>query len=345
MSSEIPVMQTSYKSTAGNLRTNDQTRLHPLVSIVLPCYNSERYLEQTLASVLAQTYSHWELIAVDDSSSDRTAAMLANAADKDPRIRPIFRRERGGRPAVTKNTGLQHVRGEFVAFIDHDDLFLPEKIEASVRVLQEQADCVAVFHDLEFIDAAGTPSSRYLPDLLRDAQHHWSAAAPDLYLSDDRFWAFQMLRYAGFHTITTLIARHRIPKEQLRFDTSYMVCDDTDLWIRLGKAGRVAYLDRVLAQYRIHGNNITSNSHKVHKDITTLIAHNLRERSVGLTSEEMLRLRRRLSSAYLDLAWSLRVDGAGADAARACWRAFLLTPRTAILLAVFKSFIRPRQQG
>jgi teichuronic acid biosynthesis glycosyltransferase TuaG len=141
----------------------------PLVSIIMSCYNSERFLPQVLDSVRAQTYTNWELVAGKDLSSDSTAALLSTATAADPRIHHIDRETRGGRLGATKNTGVQHARGEFIAFLDHDDLYLPRKIKQPLSLRERHPQCVAAFHDLKFIDVQGRPGSRHLPKLIKAA--------------------------------------------------------------------------------------------------------------------------------------------------------------------------------
>lgn len=328
----------------SNALGQDSSANPPLVSIVLACYNSEKYLAQTVDSVLAQTYPHWELIAVDDCSTDQTAEMLKVYAQQDARVRPVFRTVRGGRPAVTKNTGLQHLLGRFVAFIDHDDLYLPTKLEASVAGLLDYPEAVALFHELNFVDGDGLIGERYLGNLLRDAADFFTETRPGEFLSSPRFFVFQMLRYAGFHTITTLIARDRLPPDfDLTFDTRYQVCDDTDLWIRLGLAGRVVYLDRSLARYRIHGGNITSNNVKLVKDITKLLEFNFAARVDRLTGDERRLLRLRLANAQADLGWAQRGAGHRYAALAAYARAMWLAPGLARVWDLSKSALPVRR--
>lgn len=312
----------------------------PLVSIVLACYNSERYLTQTVQSVRSQTYSNWELIAVDDCSSDRTAAILQDFARDDARVKVVSREQRGGRPAITKNTGLQNARGRFVCFLDHDDLYLPSKLEASVNGLLAMPDAVALFHDLHFVDGDGNIQERYLPRLLSDAAPFFTPTGPGRYLSSDRFFAFQMLRYAGFHTITTMIARDRLPADfVLDFNTRYSVCDDTDLWIRLSLAGKVAYLDQSLAHYRIHGNNITSNNLKVVEDIARLLEFNLAHRAHRLTDVERQGLHLRFANTLGDLGWANRRAGRHSAAAVAYFKALRMQPSLARVAHLAKAFL------
>lgn len=304
----------------------------PLVSIILPCYNSERFLPQVLDSVRAQTYSNWELVAVNDLSSDGTAKLLSAAAASDSRIRHIDRATRGGRPGVTKNTGLQHARGEFIAFLDHDDLYLPRKIEQQVALLQRNPQCVAAFHDLVFINSEGRPGSRYLPKLLQDAESFIEASKDHDHVFSEQFFVFQSLRYAGFHTITTMLAPQRMRGTPLDFDPQYSICDDTDLWIRCGLAGPVVYQDEVHAQYRLHDTNLTTNELKVSSDIVLLIQNNRLRIASRLTPEQATALDLRLANALRDLGWAHRKLGQHRLAVSAYWESIRLRPRWQTLL-------------
>ena len=112
---------------------------NPLVSIITPVYNSERFIRQTIQSVLRQTYPHWELLIIDDGSVDNTAQIVQEYRQTEPRISYIYQQNQ--RQAAARNTGLKHAGGELVAFLDHDDLWLPEKLEKSVGAfLQEEQD-------------------------------------------------------------------------------------------------------------------------------------------------------------------------------------------------------------
>src|SRR4051812_48468776 len=98
----------------------------PLVSIIIPSYNYGRFLAQTLDSVLAQTYTNWECIIVDDGSKDNSGEIAAAYEQKDTRIRYIYQQNQG--IATTRNTGLQNIKGDYVQYLDADDMLPPEKI-------------------------------------------------------------------------------------------------------------------------------------------------------------------------------------------------------------------------
>ena len=102
----------------------------------MACFNSEKYFEKTIESVVEHTYKNWKLIDVNDCSNDNTRNLLIAAAKLDGRIKLTDRVRRGGRPSITKNTGLEYAKGDYIAFLDHDDTYLPSKIKSMVDVLE-----------------------------------------------------------------------------------------------------------------------------------------------------------------------------------------------------------------
>lgn len=111
------------------------------VSIITPTYNSIQFVEETIQSILNQTYQNWEMLITDDCSTDGTWELLQNFAAKDARIK-IFQLEHNSGPGVTRNNSLKHASGRFIAFCDSDDLWRPEKLEKQIKFLQK--------HDLPF---------------------------------------------------------------------------------------------------------------------------------------------------------------------------------------------------
>ena len=107
------------------------------VSIITPAYNAENFLPETIDSVLNQTFRDWELIVVDDCSTDRTFEIASAYAEKDPRVR-VVRNEVNAGVAATRNHGLDVATGDYIAFVDSDDLWLPEKLEKQLRFMKEK---------------------------------------------------------------------------------------------------------------------------------------------------------------------------------------------------------------
>ena len=114
----------------------------PSVSIITPCYNGERYVKETIESVLAQTYTDWEMLVIDDGSQDQSAAIIQSYADKDPRIQLISQENAGS--SAARNNGIRRARGRYIALLDADDLWDPEFLSKQIAYLTEK-QCVCVY--------------------------------------------------------------------------------------------------------------------------------------------------------------------------------------------------------
>ena len=139
-----------------------------LISIITPCCNAQKYLTQTIESVLAQTWQNWELLIVDDCSADGSAEIIKKYSEKDSRIKCFRTESRSGSPAVPRNIGIENAGGRYIAFLDSDDQWLPEKLEKQIRVFQENADAAIVFSYYEKISEEGVRSDRIVtsPELI-----------------------------------------------------------------------------------------------------------------------------------------------------------------------------------
>ncbi len=315
----------------------------PLVTVVMACYNSERYLREAIDSVLGQTYGNLELLVVDDCSTDSTVDIVQNYMKADDRVRLIQRAARGGRPAVTKNSALEHIRGQFVCFLDHDDYYGPEKIEVLAGLLQENPDCVAAFHDIDLVDGSGVFLSRYLDGFPREAQDYLKAVSGGVYVCDDRFFNFQSVHYAALHTISVMIARERISAGCLQFDTQFKVCDDTDLWIRLGLEGKMIYVDRPLASYRQHSSNITRDLLGAQEDAILCLLSNFRRMQANGRMADMAPLKARIAHYYSDAGWAYRRKRESGKSLLAYLNAWRWSRAPRHLVHAAKAFLPPRE--
>lgn len=132
----------------------------PLVSIVMPTHNSGAFLEEAVASVRAQTITDWELLLVDDASTDGSADLARNLQVVDPRIRIFLKAENQG-PAVSRNIALEHARGRYIAFLDSDDLWRPKKLERQLALLR-CGTARLVYSAYEKVDESGRATGRVI---------------------------------------------------------------------------------------------------------------------------------------------------------------------------------------
>ncbi|WP_248912369.1 glycosyltransferase family 2 protein [Gelidibacter algens] len=126
---------------------------NPLVSIITACYNSEKYISDTILSVLNQTYQNWELLLVDDFSADKTISIITNFEKRNDRIK-LFQLPKNSGAAVARNRAIEEANGRFIAFLDSDDRWLPQKLEKQVSFMLDNA--YSLTHtSYELIDESG----------------------------------------------------------------------------------------------------------------------------------------------------------------------------------------------
>lgn len=210
-----------------------------LISIIVPVYNAEKYILETMDSVLAQTYTEWELLLVDDCSNDRSAKMIAQYVEreKESRIRLISQPSNQG-AACARNRGLMEAQGRYIAYLDADDLWMPEKLEHELAFMRRK-DAAFVFTGYEFADADGAGLGKVVkvPETLNYRQ---------------------ALSNTTIFTTTVMFDTGKIPKEQLVMPQ--IKSEDTALWWRVLRCGHTAYgLDENLALYRRAGRSLSSN--------------------------------------------------------------------------------------
>jgi glycosyltransferase involved in cell wall biosynthesis len=204
----------------------------PSVSIITAAYNSERTLERALESGLAQTWRDFELIAVNDGSTDGTAAILTRYGD---RIR-IVNRERGGCSAAW-NTGIRAAGGEFIAFLDADDEWMPEKLAHTVPFLETDPGCVLVSSNAQMFEDGGRErgafvlSGRDHAPTLDEMLAHWWPIVPSL----------AVIRRTAYEQVGGFFEAPGV----------FKACEDVYMWLRLRELGHFHYVPEILVRYRI----------------------------------------------------------------------------------------------
>ncbi len=123
-----------------------------LVSIIMPVHNDEQYLHSSIQSVLNQGYQDWELLIVDDCSTDSSAQIIQQYCQKDARIKRYKTRQASGSPTKPRNIGVENAQGRFIAFLDSDDEWLPEKLERQVALMLQKPDALIVFSNYKLMD-------------------------------------------------------------------------------------------------------------------------------------------------------------------------------------------------
>jgi glycosyltransferase involved in cell wall biosynthesis len=198
-----------------------------LISCVVPVYNGERFLGEALESILAQTYRAVEIIAVDDGSTDGTRTLLESYGD---RVRYVSQTNSG--PATTRNTGIGAARGKFIAFLDSDDLWHPEKLARQMARFEARPE---------------------LGLCLTQIQNFWM---PEVSREEAAFRDHPRSRAIDGFTSVTLLARRSVFEAIGVFDTSLKHGDDTDWFLRAESHGiPLEIVPEVLVRRRLHANN------------------------------------------------------------------------------------------
>lgn len=204
-----------------------------VVSVVLPVYNAARFLTAAIDSLLSQTYRDIEVIAVDDGSTDRSRAILADYSSRDFRVRVVSRPNTGIVEAL--NDGVAAARGEFIARMDADDTSLPHRIEEQVAFLEKNPECVVVGTDVLYTDPEGAPLIRHHP-----VENHQAILA-------------QLIDGNGGAIIHPSIMFRRAAFDAMGgYRLRYQWIEDLDFYLRLSDMGRLANLPEVHLHYRQH---------------------------------------------------------------------------------------------
>jgi len=284
----------------------------PRVSIITPTYNGERFIGTAIDSVLAQSLEDFELIIVDDGSTDGTPTLLKGFAKRDSRIRISTRPSPSGGPTIPKNIALSLVASPYVCFLDHDDYYHPDKLKLMCSGLDEHPDWVAAFHDIQLVAADGKPhAGTYLSNanFLAAASNCLRPLADSWFDCGTDFYFFMSLRYAAMHTQSVMIAPQRLLQDPVSFRARFRGSDDTDLWLRIGMQGGVGYLDRVLAFYRQHGSNLSLDTVAMLSNAVAVHEENYLRAKQFMTSMQLSKYRQRISSFQSNLGYQLNLKG------------------------------------
>lgn len=236
----------------------------PIVSIVIPTYNRAAFIGAAIKSVLGQSYPHFELIIIDDGSTDSTAEVVGSFSD--PRL--IYEQHENRGRSAARNRALIIARGQYIAFLDSDDEYLSDKLERQVAYMDTHPEVGMVYTSALCIDAAG-----------EQLDHAYVASTEGNIYQDIAF--FQPLTI----TLPTVMLRRGVLDEVGLFDEAMERFEDTDLWRRVAKRFRVGVIESPTCKLRTHATNslISQNPDQIVAAIEYYVAKIFREDAdVGL---------------------------------------------------------------
>ncbi|WNZ25178.1 glycosyltransferase [Leptolyngbya sp. NK1-12] len=210
----------------------------PLVSVLLPVYNAERYLGPAIESILTQTFTDFELLITDDGSSDRSLEILQSYAAQDTRIRLLSRENKG--LIYTLNEMLEQANGEFLARMDADDIATPDRLALQVQFLRQHPEVVCVGGAFDLIDPQGR-TVQWIP-------------MPE---HNDEIQQMLLIGRTIINHPCALMRRSAL--QQIGgYDPDMKTVEDLDMLLRLGEIGQLANLPDVVLKYRFHPNSVSA---------------------------------------------------------------------------------------
>ena len=233
------------------------------ISIVIPTYNGEKYLTQTLESVQAQTYDDWELIVINDGSKDGTAMIADTFATQDARIR-VIHQENGG-IARARNRGIAEADSlrPYLASLDHDDLWESNALEIQMRTMECSLDALGAHGQVSIINSEGQPlRDEGLEQWYSERRGYRDGKAREWEPSEPTTLEVMALRPQIMTVGQVLLRKNRIEGMEL-FDPAMVPADDYDFWLRLLLRGYLAYTPQNVVKWRKHATNTSGSTQRL----------------------------------------------------------------------------------
>lgn len=218
------------------------------VSVIITTYNSMQYLPETLYSVLGQIFTDFDVIVIDDGSTDQTIDWVNTVHD--PRLTLISQKNQG--VSVARNTGICHAKGQYIALLDGDDVWEPTKLLEQVKIMDSDPDIGLVYTWLALIDEQSRPTGRIMK--------------PD---SEGKVWT--SIIENNMVACSSVMVRSACFENVGIFDSNLLVAEDWDLWIRIAASYSFAVVREPLVQYRLHSNSKSKNYPAMVQNFRTII--------------------------------------------------------------------------
>ncbi len=210
----------------------------PLVSIVMTAYNAAEFVLQAVESIQNQTYANWELIIVNDGSTDGTSKILTKLAKNDKRILLISCRKNRG-ASVASNLGLSKAKGQFIARMDSDDISMPDRLVKQVRFLQSHPEVIVVGGQCELIDREGE----------NIGMKNFPTQHKDIY---EALYQYNPIQHPSLMVNTKMLGKLKIT-----YHADVLLAHDLEILFNLAQHGKLANLNNVILQYRIHTDSLS----------------------------------------------------------------------------------------
>lgn len=228
---------------------------NPKISVIIPLYNHEKYIKEAIYSVLEQTFSDFELIIINDGSTDKSEEVVKSI--NDDRIKYIYQENQGAHNTI--NRGIQLAQGEYVSILNSDDAYYKNRLEEALKIVESDSSIYAVFSHIEFIDEKGI-----FIRFLRGAEDYWKDCNPGIPYKDTNDIVVELLGGNFLMTTSNLFCRRSVFKD-IGYFSNLRYTHDYDFFLRLCSHYKTYIIDTPLLKYRTHG----ANTIKENETITT----------------------------------------------------------------------------
>lgn len=231
-------------------------------SVIIPTYNRREIVQRSLNSVLEQSFDDYEVIIVDNGSTDGTEEVLQDFIKQNPRITYHWQ-ENSGSPAGSRNTGLKLAKGEWIAFLDSDDLWLPDKLQAIYAYLNSQSEInpVGIAHSAKFTVNGKVVETRSVKKGIDSSRS----------CHGNLFWK------GNYICTSAMCIRAKAIKEIGNFNASpdYAIVEDYDLWLRLARIGEIVYLDKVYTEMIVEKDSMSHANERQQNNLLRVLKDNI----------------------------------------------------------------------
>jgi glycosyltransferase involved in cell wall biosynthesis len=275
-----------------------------MVDVLIPAFNAARYLPAALESVVSQTFEDWQIVLVDDGSTDNTAEVVAPYVERHGAKVRYIRQENRGLPAA-RNAAIRASDGEFLALLDADDVWLPCRLAESLKMMAERPRAGLSYGLIQGIDPEDRPGSTWVGNL-KDVE---GRIAPQIYMRKVEL------------PCPTIMFRRRCVDEVGLFDETMRATEDRDLWLRIALRYEVAFVPKVLAYYRVSPTSMSTDPERMLKAQMQFIQKHYGSEGCGARERRIA-----LARAYKQRAEALKSKGQPRAALTSALRAVALYP-------------------
>lgn len=256
------------------------------VSVIIPTYNRARLIAETINSVLKQDYRDFEIIVADDGSTDNTKEILSPFQEK--KFVKFLRLPHFGNPAKVRNLAVQQSSGEYLAFLDSDDLWLPNKLSKQMRIFQKNPQLGLIYGDCEFFGDSKLKGKK-IHSLTKPKR---GSVYQDLFFNSNE----------NYIPAPTVIITKKAWQKTGGFNENLTANDDYDMWLRIAKLFPIDYVEDVIAQYRWHATNLSNLSDKTYRNLIK-IKKNFLQQNPDYRKKISLKKYYSICEDYLILFW------------------------------------------